>query len=443
MACIHTDKKSLHYKRKVRKDFEDKCFTCFSYGVYARHRENQGLIKPPHDTVREPIPGIHDQEQFKEGYEALGAYAEQISYPPGLWPDPNSNPCVPLRPVDPDKEFFDIFPKLESGQFGESHHVLMCRFLLQFDNILDQSDLVWSHCRGLSFAIEPRYAFKTTADENKTVTGHQAGKKQNLPRQGKDARGATEEVREDKIERKQRLLCEIEDLLSWYRRPGQRASKEHGDTTGKKNVTSVISAAFRSASYGAPLEALEVKWPTYMGRSTHLFQYIRASLRLVTWYPHTSFPERWSKYKDLISPSHTAKYWLNRYFRLTEQFGSVELNDKKYIGDTPHKYKAMPKCDEIKRLAVVHIRRTLETGSSVGRTMEIKEDPILKHVLDSISQANKLCDQIHHTDPRPITEDDEILPTSFSHVVVRLFHCSWTKPSPLRSPNQRTLSPFL
>lgn len=32
--------------------------------------------------------------------------------------------------------------------------------------------------------------------------------------------------------------------------------------------------------------------------------------------------------------------------------------------------------------------------------MDMKEDPIPKHVLDSIGrQANKLCDQIHHTDP--------------------------------------------
>lgn len=94
--------------------------------------------------------------------------------------------------------------------------------------------------------------------------------------------GGTEEVCEDKTERKQRLLYELEYLLSWYRRPGQQASKEHGDTTGKKNVTSVISAAFRSASCGAPLKTWRLKWPTYMGTSTHLFQYVHASLKLVT-----------------------------------------------------------------------------------------------------------------------------------------------------------------
>lgn len=144
----------------------------------------------------------------------------------------------------------------------------------------------------------------------------------------KGGRG-TEEVREDKTERKQRLLYEIEYLLSWYRRPGQQASKEHGVTTGKKNVTSVISAAFRSASCGAPpLETLRLKWPTYMGTSTHLFQYVYASLELVTQYPYTSFPERWSNYKDLVSPAHTAKYWLNRYLRLTEQFVIIVLSDK-------------------------------------------------------------------------------------------------------------------
>lgn len=455
MGCIHTNKNSPHYKRKVRPGFENKCLACFSYGVYARHRVNRGLNKPRHNNVWEPIPGTHDLEQFREGYDALGTYAEEISYPPGLWSDPKSNPCVPLRPVHPKQGFFDIFPQLVSGQFGESHHVLICRFLLQFDNVLDEPDKQWNHCSSLSLGIVPSYALDAKSDENKTnrrattrkVPEHQTGKKGNSPPGLEDGSKAIGEVTEDETARKVRLLYEIEDLLSWYQRPGQHARpvspniternaismappsllnrKELRETDSKKNVTSVISAAFRSTNHGAPLETLSVKWPAYVGISTHLFKYIHASLGLVTWYPgppYTSFPERWSNYKDLISPAHTAKHWLNRYFRLTKQFGMVESSAEKSIDDTFHKYKAMPKNGEIDRMAVIYIRRTLETGSSVGRIMELKDDPILKHVLDSISQANKLCDQIRRAARRPVTEDDEMPPTRFSHVMVRLLY---------------------
>lgn len=37
-----------------------------------------------------------------------------------------------------------MVPELESGHSGEAHHVLICWFLLQFDNIWDQSGLQWS-----------------------------------------------------------------------------------------------------------------------------------------------------------------------------------------------------------------------------------------------------------------------------------------------------------
>ncbi|KAG6361610.1 hypothetical protein INS49_009837 [Diaporthe citri] len=168
------------------------------------------------------------------------------------------------------------------------------------------------------------------------------------------------------------FTVQMQELFKWYQpelpHPPPAPKRGNASRQGQKNSTVFISAAFRAANrhpLGQP----------------KLFRAIRASLGLRVLGNFQPWESNLLRDTTYLNPSYVAKFWLNRYFRLSQQFG--ESNPKI---EEKHAYKGMPKADEVKRMAVIHVRRTPKT--KVGRVMN---DEFLKHVLDSIVQANTLC----------------------------------------------------
>lgn len=220
---------------------------------------------------------------------------------------------VPLR-ASKDAPLFNSFGvQLEAGQFGEAYHVLFCQLLL-----------------GASPQIEVSVQFKRN-------------------------NGST---------------AAIEDLFHWYQLSPVEGKAPLG-AVSKGEATRVIAAAFRAANE-AKTDDGPGMGPIQLGQHA-LFQHIRDCLGPLD--PKTSDLKNPQVPNRYFQPSYAAKYWLNRYFRLTGQFGRKggRLSD-------------MVKSNSVGRLAVIHVRRSAK--SLIGREMD---DVNLKHVAVSIAAANKLC----------------------------------------------------
>jgi hypothetical protein len=162
---------------------------------------------------------------------------------------------------------------------------------------------------------------------------------------------------------------EIMDLFKWYKvaEPGNPGLL----ITGKHETTRLVAAAFRGA--GA-------------GDQERVFKYIRKSLDCLA--PRKPAVIN-SKY---YSASYAAKYWLNRYFRLTEQSSQKQ------------KLLALPKKGDVGRLAVIHLRRNPATP--LGRIMDMTN---LFQCLRAIVAANDLC---------ATSATERIRATAFSHTIL-------------------------
>ena len=197
----------------------------------------------------------------------------------------------------------------------------------------------------------------------------------------------------------------IGELLRWYGMPYDReapqAQVKEADCNcntsigGKAQATEIIHAAF-NASRNPPKntheEAIEVLLAKLNPSQDGLFSFIRASLEL-EWKKHIggSISTDVTLDEYYFRPSYAAKYWLNRYFRLTsrprssKKWTEVEQREAR---KNPGRFKSsnwaeLPGDSEVSRLAVIHIRRTAK--SDLGRIMNDKN---LEHVARSIANAN-------------------------------------------------------
>ena len=216
----------------------------------------------------------------------------------------------------------DILPiKLHSREVGEAYHVLICCFLLQ-----NSTDL----------KVRVDFEYKQDVKKNEQVN-----------------------------KRNKQGIKEIQDLFDWYRitnPPGSDRAARF--PVGKEKVTKVIAAAFRASNDSTPMEHVNHCPPA------ELFERIREILVADPWSLMTNKPEMSDKLnRKYFWPSYAAKYWLNRYFSLTDQ-------------------PKLPKMIDVSKLAVIHVRRSAK--SDVGRVMNNEN---LKHVADSIARTNKLAQQ--------------------------------------------------
>lgn len=267
---------------------------------------------------------------------------------------------VPLMlPQENAAQFHEFRVQLEPGQFGEAYHVLICSLLL----------------RQASPRIKMHIGLKNS-DQNTSA---------------------------------------IRDLFSWYRIPLSGDGQGEGTHDGKKQATRVIAAAFRASNEKANIVSLFLNpLATQLGQDA-LFNHVRDSLDPLE--PHTIKIRRGDEsiftselpLARYFQPSYAAKYWLNRYFRLTGQFGESTPLRPEPPGDWPtHPNSGMIKPDSVRRLAVIHVRRS--AASDVGRLMD-KEN--LEHVAQSIAEANRLCRTSSNPQSSP-----RFATMAFSHVIL-------------------------
>lgn len=236
------------------------------------------------------------------------------------------------------REFHSFGVQLEPGQFGEAYHVFICRLLL-----------------GASPQINMSVKFNS---------GH----------------GST---------------AEIEDLFHWYQIPLVDPGEDMDAPDSKGQATRVIAAAFRAANSAATDPKT---WQQQLGQHT-LFQHITDCLDLFA-PPVAGLQRSLQMPIRYFQPSYAAKYWLNRYFRLTGQFGK---KDDRGFG--------MVKSSDVGRLAVIHVRRS--AASLIGRLMD---NANLKYVAQSIAAANKACyEPFKPNDPR---NESSKKPTHHYHAFV-------------------------
>lgn len=162
---------------------------------------------------------------------------------------------------------------------------------------------------------------------------------------------------------------EILRLLKWYKVAEEGAPNLL--TTGKHEATHIIAAAFRAAG---------------PNNQEDVFTYIRESL------DHFGPRKSGVIHSKYFTPSYVAKYWLNRYLRLTAQTS----RNKKFL--------KLPKKDAVQRLAVIHLRRNPATP--IGRIMD---DENLLECIRAIIAANKLCTTL-------ASKDFQAAP--FSHIIL-------------------------
>ncbi|KAL1852532.1 hypothetical protein Daus18300_012130 [Diaporthe australafricana] len=171
---------------------------------------------------------------------------------------------VPLRPSKNAPDFHDFGVELEAGQFGEAYHVLFCRLLL---------------------GAKPQH---------------------NVSVQFNSGNGDT---------------TAIQDLFHWYQIPLVVTGGTSSGAVSKGEATRVIAAAFRAANEVAN-DTSSNMGKNQLGQHA-LFQHIRDCLGPLD-------PKKIVSLKNLhvlsryFQPSYAAKYWLNRYFRLTGQFGDKD-----------------------------------------------------------------------------------------------------------------------
>ena len=255
--------------------------------------------------------------------------------------------------------------KLEGDQFGEAYHALICQLLLDRTYKQDRDD----------FQLKIDY-IDTRKSHKKTVG-----------------------------------IEGFKALFGWYPIHAQSYSLNCNSVgTSKATSTQFIAAAFRT-----PEDTKR--------KNAFVFALIRNSLGMrvdaesdsMTGQQHELGPQRKTEEqnKNYLKPAYAAKYWLNRYFRLTKQFRCLDLTKQTtelISKDREPSYTGLPKLNQVNLVAVIHIRRTPESGSKVGRVMD---DDNLTRVLDSIRQVNKLRSQ-RLRDER----DDGSCYRYFTHVIV-------------------------
>lgn len=320
-----------------------KCQLCFIYGVWHNRALETRLECLQIGHTRPPTMEI-DQARNNEGDKVPGNFR---NFPPC------QNIGLQGRDIANGKGDWEPFAvELESGQFGEAYHVLVCQLLLKQARPKIRESL----------QVQVTYKPCSNSDE------------------------------------KQRWMKEIKDLLHWYKSSDASQGQRLGGPVAKSNATSVIASAFRAANAYNKNKA--------PGNKLDLSLLIRKSLQLQMEKDTNPWNCTLARDTRYLCPAYDAKYWLNRYFRLTRQFGKVEAKQESH-----HIYNGMPKQEDVGLVAVIHIRRT-PVGSKVRREMDSEN---LVHVLESIQHANR-----RYADATVEAPTLEHPPQRFTHVIVRL-----------------------
>jgi hypothetical protein len=291
---------------------------------------------------RQPRTFTINKTRYDEGWEISPEHFRSLEAPQNVPLEfSQENPLTQMQFV----------VQLESDQIGEAYHVLICLLLLNHTNLRART----------SISVQVTY--------------------NSYPND----------------ERKQESIQKLKDLLKWYQI--NPSSQRQLPSISKGNATRIIAAAFRAADD-----------QTYNKDGAHpdqagLYHLIRTSLGLQL-ANHFKLPEsELAPEITYLCPAYAAKYWLNRYFRLTKQFGKSKA--QKQGG---HVYNCMPKRDDVEMVAVIHVRCTPPSGSQVKRVMDPNN---LNHVLDSVKEANSLCLSAEREENRA-----KHLPRRFTHVLV-------------------------
>lgn len=189
----------------------------------------------------------------------------------------------------------------------------------------------------------------------------------------------------------------IEKLFDWYKIDLTSETKYNKTRKlGAEETTRIIGAAFRACQTQAT-PGSNTTGQLYLSQE-QLFERIRKALDQASCIQDTP-AFGYNLHGQYFRPSYAAKYWLNRYFALTVRM-QVEQNKPRFGKLTWKKFlrwlqgkKAiplpnwvkLPKKDDVKRLAVIHVRRTPPSDEKVGRIMD---EPNLQHVARTIANVN-------------------------------------------------------
>jgi hypothetical protein len=160
---------------------------------------------------------------------------------------------------------------------------------------------------------------------------------------------------------------------------------------GKKGASGIIADAFKScrsrlkvlrkseqSNNARPEEIPESDWvsgseetPSIWLNQAALFDCFRGLLDAIYGWPQedSGAGKIVDMHSDYLRPSYAAKFWLNRYLRLTKQDN-------------------LPKRTAVRNLVVIH--RRCDPGSPVGRLIN---DPTLMYTVNAIKCANVRAEQ--------------------------------------------------
>ena len=226
-------------------------------------------------------------------------------------------------------------------------------------------------------------------------------------------------------------MDQIEKLFDWYE--VDLASGKKGDNTlksGAEETTQIISAAFRACQKQVVGGRITDGW-LYISQD-ELFKKIRKALDEASRIRNTS-DLGYNLHAQYFHPSYAAKYWLNRYLALTvrmhvenverkkRRFGPFswekiqeifrKLQGKK--AKPPSNWIKLPKKRDVKRMAVIHIRRTPPSDRPIGRSMD---EPNLRHVARAIANVNRAI-EIRRENAQQL-QAEYICLEPFSHVLL-------------------------
>lgn len=193
----------------------------------------------------------------------------------------------------------------------------------------------------------------------------------------------------------------IEKLFNWYNIDLKSETKNDStNKLGAEETTRIIGAAFRACQTQASPGSNTVG--QFYCSQEELFKRIRRALDRASCIQDTSTTSGYNLHEKYFRPSYAAKYWLNRYFFLTVRMHveDVERNkgrsselSSEYVLSRLQGKKAiplpnwvkLPKKNVVKRLAVIHVRRTPPSDEKVGRIMD---ETNLQHVARTIANVN-------------------------------------------------------
>lgn len=192
----------------------------------------------------------------------------------------------------------------------------------------------------------------------------------------------------------------IEKLFDWYK-IGLTSETKYNKTKklGAEETTRIIGAAFRACQTQTTPGSNTIGQLYISQEEFH--ERIRKALSQASHASETS-DLGYNLHGQYFRPSYASKYWLNRYFALTVRMRveNVEWNKRlpaklfwkdilrrlqgKKAISLPNWLK-LPKKDENKRLAVIHVRRTPPSDQAIGRSMD---KPNLQHVARTIANVD-------------------------------------------------------